>query len=206
MTDHDPTTHTSNQDFADFVKEHGSSMYHHALSRSRTPEAAQDVVQEVFCRLRTWITRLEDQGDTPRSLKAMGWSILRNRLIDENRRVCNRNHHDIERAGGNPVRGLATAYSGQRSARYETEVRRAYRVATDRLRALSPKLRDAFEVVELNNRMSQQQYADAHGISQATVSRMLTRARAILRENLTLPGAPTHEGTSPLQRRYCTVE
>lgn len=206
MTEHDAPSRISSEDWTAFVKQEGGPMYRHALTRTRTPEVAEEIVHDVFCSLRVWVSRIEAEGEPVRSLRAMGWSILRNRLIDENKRAYNRDHHSIDRAGGQPDPGCSTVCGGQRSARYEMEVRRAYDVAVGRIDLLPPQLRDAFMAVVKDRRVTQQQYADAHGISQAKVSRMIARAKALLRANLTLPGAPTFDGVSPLQRQYRTVE
>lgn len=181
-------------------------MYRHALTRTRTPEAAEELVHDVFCYLRDWVSRLEEEGDTPRSLKAMGWKVLRNRLIDENKRARNRHHHEIDSAGGDPVPGVTTACDGPTGVRYAIDLGHIYRAAQYQIERLPPKLRDPFVAVEVDKSMTQKQYAKAHGISQPTVSRRIAKAREILQSFLTLPAPPTHDTVSPLQRQYRSVE
>ena len=177
-------------------------MYRFALRWCRSPEHAKEAVQDTFCGLVPWIRGKTAAGGEIRDLEAAAWKFLRNKLTDAGRLAANRNHFPIDSTSGKPAIGQGAAVEVQASARRQLELWRTSRRLLQLVQELPVEQRDAFVAIVIEGK-TQQAYADSRGdLSQATVSRLLKRAKDNLRGHLTMPDDPTHENASPLQRAY----
>jgi len=145
----------------------------YALGLVGTPDAAEDVVQEVFARV--WLAR--DRLSLPDNIGAYLYRAVRNRSLNQLRRVKMLRPLDSvleqERADG------TTADPPERAA-LQREMQQLVDAA---VRALPPRTREVF-VLSRTHGLTYPEIAAAMGISIKTVETLMGRALKALRERL----------------------
>ncbi|NNU81474.1 RNA polymerase sigma factor [Halovulum dunhuangense] len=153
----------------DLLGEHRRGLYGYALSLSRDPDRAADLLQD--CALRAMSTR--HWPDKPTAVRAWLFTILRNLWIDDIRARTRRDRAEQDAAEdeSGPPRDFPDGVIVTRIA-----VRQAFfRLAKDH--------RDVLALVDLGG-FSYQDVADILGVPRGTVMSRISRARLALAELL----------------------
>lgn len=139
------------------------------------PDAAEDVVQDVFVQLCV----LEGSGTTCLTPRQYLYSAVRNRALKHlaHERVVHRSQATIRSDGQVP--GLSRSGALADEEMEATELAKAIDRAVDRLPA---RCREAYERRDVG--MTHAQIAEAMGTSVRTVETQLARARRVLRRRL----------------------
>jgi RNA polymerase sigma-70 factor (ECF subfamily) len=158
---------------------HYAPLANQALRYVHSREAAEEVVQRVFCRL--WETRASWTVRT--TIRGYLYVLVRNAAINDARhhRVVARCEADAVRRGGDFRPGLGEAAGRPADGlALEREVATALHRAID---ALPPRTRQAY-VLRRDHGLSYAEVAEAMGVTVKNVEKLLGRAQTALREAL----------------------
>ena len=161
---------------------HGSSVYLVALAQTRSEHDAQDVAQDVFCRLLTDGTAFTSDEH----LRAWLLRVTVNRCRELYRMPWRRRVESAENAGGE----LASPDAGTEDAAL-AELRAD--PVWQALQALPEKLR-VVALLHYVEEYTTEEIARIVGSPPATVRTRLHRARKQMRETLESPASPAEEG------------
>ncbi len=171
--------------FATLVRRHQTALYNFALRQLRTPDVAQDVVQEAFLRV------VQNAQDFKHEARFTTWlyTITRNLCIDQMRKRALRKHPSLDEArkgseGDGPTLGEQTADTKANVEREATGTELRVRIA-EAVETLPDDQREVFLMREVAN-LPFKEIADITGVPENTVkSRMryaLERLQAALSE------------------------
>ena len=168
--------------FATLVRRHQTSLYNFALRQLRTPEVAQDVVQEAFMRV------VQNAQDFKHEARFTTWvyTITRNLCIDQLRKRALRKHPSLDQGtgeeGDGPTLGEQTAdprASVEREA-VGTELKERIAKAVD---TLPDEQREVFLMREVVN-LPFKEIAEITGVAENTVKSRMRYALERLQEAL----------------------
>jgi RNA polymerase sigma-70 factor (ECF subfamily) len=171
--------------FATLVRRHQTALYNFALRQLRTPEVAQDVVQEAFMRV------VQNAQDFKHEARFTTWvyTITRNLCIDQMRKRALRKHPSLDEGrqsseGEGPTLGEQTADAKANVEREATGTELRERI-TQAVETLPDDQREVFLMREVAN-LPFKEIAEITGVPENTVkSRMryaLERLQAALSE------------------------
>lgn len=168
--------------FASLVRRHQSPLFNFALRQVRTPELAQDIVQETFVRV------VQKAADFKHEARFTTWvyTITRNLCIDHLRKGALRKHPSLDESRGEegegPTLGEQTAdprASVEREAT-GTELKTRILRAVDKL---PDDQREVFLMREVSN-LPFKEIADITGVPENTVKSRMRYALERLQEAL----------------------
>jgi len=168
--------------FASLVRRHQSPLFNFALRQVRTPELAQDIVQETFVRV------VQKAADFKHEARFTTWvyTITRNLCIDHLRKGALRKHPSLDESrseeGEGPTLGEQTAdprASVEREAT-GTELKTRILRAVDKL---PDDQREVFLMREVSN-LPFKEIADITGVPENTVKSRMRYALERLQEAL----------------------
>ncbi|MBS2018467.1 MAG: RNA polymerase sigma factor [Deltaproteobacteria bacterium] len=168
--------------FAALVRRHQSPLFNFALRQVRTPELAQDIVQETFVRV------VQKAGEFKHEARFTTWvyTITRNLCIDHLRKGALRKHPSLDESRGEegegPTLGEQTAdprASVEREAT-GTELKARILRAVDKL---PDDQREVFLMREMGN-LPFKEIADITGVPENTVKSRMRYALERLQEAL----------------------
>jgi RNA polymerase sigma-70 factor (ECF subfamily) len=160
----------------DILRTYGSWLVGVAKTIVKSPDLAQDVVQDVFA----WLWDRRDRLEVRGTIAPYLYRAVRNRAMDV------RAHERVEESardrvvldqGGSQIESPAASIREMAALEFEQEVQRA-------LSGLSPKLREVF-LLRIDHGWSNAEIADALGIAVASVRKQMYRATTALAEWLT---------------------
>lgn len=162
--------------FEEMYRAHAPALLSYALSQLRSPEAAEDVVQELF--LSVW--RHRNNWRLNRSIRSYLFGALRNHIISHRR------HHQaregrLQQVDHPEFRLASLPGRGRTDDRVrEAELTEAINRAIDQL---TPRCKEAFLLIR-QEYLSYAEVAEVMGISVKGVEMNMVRALAALRECL----------------------
>lgn len=168
--------------FAQLVRRHQGPLYNFALRQVRTPQVAEDVVQEAFVRV------VQSAADFKHEARFTTWvyTITRNLCIDQLRKKALRKHPSLDETKGEggegPTLGEQTAdprASVERAAT-GTELKERIALAVDKL---PDEQREVFLMREVAN-LPFKEIAEITGVPENTVKSRMRYALERLQEAL----------------------
>jgi RNA polymerase sigma-70 factor (ECF subfamily) len=171
--------------FATLVTRFHPAVFRWALTFSRDPDEAEDIVQEVFVRAHRRLDQYRSDG----SLDAWLYRITR-RTATQMRRTRNRRGRLALSTGARPTRDVYTTDPGGRVDRQRAAV-----VIHELFEKLPQRQREIFDLVDLQG-LSPAEAAERIGMKPVSVRANLFKARKTIRESL----LATHPSYSELSR------
>lgn len=169
--------------FAALVRRHQTALYNFALRHLRTPEVAQDVVQEAFLRV------VSNAQEFKHEARFTTWlyTITRNLCIDQIRKRALRKHPSLDESrksdeGDGPSLGEQTADVKANVEREATATQLRARIA-EAVETLPEDQREVFLMREVSN-LPFKEIAEITGVPENTVKSRMRYALERLQEAL----------------------
>lgn len=168
--------------FGVLVRRHQGALYNFALRQLRSPQVAEDVVQEAFVRV------VQSAADFKHEARFLTWiyTIVRNLCIDQMRKHALRKHASLDESrgedGDGPTLGekIADPNAGTERAATGTELKERIAAAVDRL---PDDQREVFLMREVAN-LPFKEIAEITGVPENTVKSRMRYALERLQEAL----------------------